>query len=118
MENIRKRIRYDRWRHCRNLEKLAKEKVLVFDVHKENEFITEHIASAQNTPLDLLNDYLDRYRKTNPFIFHCAGGYADVIAASILKEGIHNLIDVQGGFKAIKETKIELTDHVCPSTIN
>ncbi len=103
-----------------DLEKLAKEeKVLVFDVRKENEFISEHIASAQNTPLDLLNDYLDRFPETKPFYIHCAGGYRSVVAASILKKrGIHNLIDVQGGFKAIKETKIELTDHVCPSTIN
>ncbi|MGB2164329.1 MAG: MBL fold metallo-hydrolase [Flavobacteriaceae bacterium] len=103
-----------------DLEKLAKEeKVLVFDVRKENEFISEHIASAQNTPLDLLNDYLDRFPENKPFYIHCAGGYRSVVAASILKKrGIHNLIDVQGGFKAIKETKIELTDHVCPSTIN
>ena len=103
-----------------DLEKLAKEeKVLVFDVRKENEFISEHIASAQNTPLDLLNDYLDRFPENQPFYIHCAGGYRSVIAASILKKrGIHNLIDVQGGLKAIKETKIELTDHVCPSTIN
>ena len=103
-----------------DLEKLAKEEnVLVFDVRKENEFISEHIASAQNTPLDLLNDYLDRFPENQPFYIHCAGGYRSVIAASILKKrGIHNLIDVQGGFKAIKETKIELTDHVCPSTIN
>ncbi len=103
-----------------DLEKLAKEEnVLVFDVRKENEFISERIASAQNTPLDLLNDYLDRFPENQPFYIHCAGGYRSVIAASILKKrGIHNLIDVQGGFKAIKETKIELTDHVCPSTIN
>ena len=103
-----------------DLEKLAKEEnVLVFDFRKENEFISERIASAQNTPLDLLNDYLDRFPENQPFYIHCAGGYRSVIAASILKKrGIHNLIDVQGGFKAIKETKIELTDHVCPSTIN
>jgi rhodanese-related sulfurtransferase len=49
---------------------------------------------------------------------HCAGGYRSVIAASILKKrGVHNLVDVQGGFKAIKETNIELSDYICPSTI-
>tara|TARA_B100001059_G_scaffold114378_2_gene114626 strand:- start:80050 stop:81462 length:1413 start_codon:yes stop_codon:yes gene_type:complete len=103
-----------------DLEKLAKEEnMLVFDVRKENEFISKHIASAQNTPLDLLNDYLDRFPENQPFYIHCAGGYRSVIAASVLKKrGIHNLIDVQGGFKAIKETKIELTDHVSASTIN
>ena len=99
-----------------DLEKLAKEEnVLVFDVRKENEFISEHIAFAQNTPLDLLNNYLDRFPENQPFYIHCAGGYRSVIAASILKKrGIHNLIDVKGGYKAIKETKIKLTDHMCP----
>lgn len=105
--------------NAKDLEKLVKEKkVAVFDVRKENEFLSEHIASAQNTPLDFLNDHLDRFPENNPFYIHCAGGYRSVIAASVLKKrGIHNLIDVQGGFKAIKETKIELTDYVCPSTI-
>ena len=41
-----------------------------------------------------------------------------MIAASILKSrGIHNLIDVQGGFKAIKETGVDTTDAICPSTL-
>ena len=105
---------------AKNLEKLIKEeKVAVFDVRKENEFISEHITTAQNTPLDFLNDYLGHFPESGPFYIHCAGGYRSVIAASILKKrGIHNLIDVRGGFKAIKETKIEVTDYVCPTTIN
>jgi rhodanese-related sulfurtransferase len=41
-----------------------------------------------------------------------------MIAASILKSrGIHNIIDVQGGFAAIKDTGIEITDYICPSTL-
>ena len=98
--------------NAKDLEKLVKqEKVPVFDVRKENEYLSGHISSAQNTPLDFLNDYLDRFPKNNPFFIHCAGGYRSVIAASILKKrGIHNLIDVQGGFKKIKETEIELSD--------
>ena len=101
------------------LEKLIdQDQVSVYDVRKESEFLSEHITSAHNTPLDFLNDHLDRFPENNPFYIHCAGGYRSVIAASVLKKrGIHNLIDVQGGFKAIKETKIELTDYVCPSTI-
>ena len=98
--------------NAKDLEKLVKqEKVPVFDVRKENEYLSGHISSAQNTPLDFLNDYLDRFPKNNPFFIHCAGGYRSVIAASILKKrGIHNLIDVQGGFKKVKETEIELSD--------
>jgi hydroxyacylglutathione hydrolase len=106
--------------NAKDLEKLVKqEKVPVFDVRKENEYLSGHVSSAQNTPLDFLNDYLDRFPKNNPFFIHCAGGYRSVIAASILKKrGIHNLIDVQGGFKKIKETEIELSDYIFPSNRN
>ena len=102
-----------------DLEKLVKEeKVAVFDVRKENEFVSEHITSAQNTPLDFLNDHLDQFPENRPFYIHCAGGYRSVIAASILKKrGIHNLINIEGGFKAIQETKIKLSDFVCPSSL-
>jgi rhodanese-related sulfurtransferase len=49
---------------------------------------------------------------------HCAGGYRSVIAASILKaRGFHNVIDVDGGYTAIKNTTIEITAAVCPSTL-
>ncbi len=106
--------------NAKDLEKIVKqEKVPVFDVRKENEYLSGHISFAQNTPLDYLNDYLDRFPKNNPFFIHCAGGYRSVIAASILKKrGIHNLIDVQGGFKKIKETEIELADYIFPSNTN
>ena len=101
------------------LEKLIdQDQVAVYDVRKESEFLSEHITSAHNTPLDFLNDHLASFPEKDPFYIHCAGGYRSVIAASILKKrGIHNLIDIRGGFKAIKDTKIELTDYVCPSTL-
>lgn len=90
----------------------------VFDVRKEGEYISEHILGAQNTPLDFLNDHLTQFPKKEPFYIHCAGGYRSVIAASILKKrGIHNLVDIKGGFKAIKEIGIKLTDYICPTTI-
>jgi hypothetical protein len=42
-----------------------------------------------------------------------------MIFASILKaRGFDKLIDVRGGFKAIKESnKLPVTDYVCPSTL-
>jgi len=41
-----------------------------------------------------------------------------MIAISILKSrGIHNLIDVIGGYTAIKEAGIPVSDYVCPSTL-
>jgi len=53
------------------------------------------------------------------FLFiHCAGGYRSMIAASILKSrGIHNLIDIKGGFAKIKESGMKVSDYVCPSTL-
>ena len=100
--------------NAENLKKLAEEEnVMVFDVRKENEFILGHMETAQNTPLDCLNDYLGNYPKNRSFYIHCAGGYRSVIAASILKKrGIINLIDIKGGFKAIKETQIKLMDSI------
>jgi glyoxylase-like metal-dependent hydrolase (beta-lactamase superfamily II)/rhodanese-related sulfurtransferase len=81
----------------------------VFDVRKEGEFSGAHIPRAIHTSLGLINDYLDSFPKSTPFYVHCAGGYRSVIAASILKSrGIHNVIDVAGGFKAIKEAGISI----------
>lgn len=97
---------------------IAQKEATVFDVRKEGEFLSEHIEGAQHTPLDFINDHLGAFPEKETFYMHCAGGYRSVIAASMLKKrGIHNMIDVKGGFKAIKETTIKLTDYVCPSTL-
>jgi hydroxyacylglutathione hydrolase len=41
-----------------------------------------------------------------------------MIAASILKaRGYHNLINVAGGFSAIKKTAIKTTDAIRPKTL-
>ncbi len=90
----------------------------VFDVRKPSEFQSEHVVNAQNTSLSELNEHLAEFPEDETFYVHCAGGYRSMIASSILKSrGIHNLIDVQGGFKAIKEAGVEITDYVCPSTL-
>ena len=89
----------------------------VFDVRKPGEFQAEHVDKAKHTSLSELNEHLSEYPENEDFYVHCAGGYRSMIAASILKSrGIHNLIDVKGGYKAIKEAGIEVTDYVCPST--
>ena len=90
----------------------------IFDVRKESEFLSEHVMDAKNTPLSTLNEHLAEFPKEDKFYIHCAGGYRSMIAASILKSrGFHNMIDVQGGYKAIKETNIPTSDYVCPSTL-
>ncbi len=94
------------------------DKLPIFDVRKESEFLSEHVLDANNTPLDFLNDHLAEFPPLKPFYIHCAGGYRSIIAASILKSrGIHNLIDVKGGFKDIKEARIPVSEYVCPTTL-
>ena len=101
------------------LREISKEeKIPVFDVRKESEFLSEHVVDAANTPLDYLNDHLAEFPSNTPFYLHCAGGYRSMIASSILKSrGIHNLIDISGGFEAIKEAGVPVSDYVCPSTL-
>ncbi|MET7028299.1 MBL fold metallo-hydrolase [Sediminicola luteus] len=90
----------------------------VFDVRKESEYLSEHVVDAENTPLDFLNDHMAEFPKEETFYVHCAGGYRSVIAASILKSrGIHNLIDIAGGFGALKKTGVPVSDFVCPTTL-
>ena len=94
------------------------EKPPVFDVRKESEFLSEHIIDAVNTPLDYINDHLAKFPDNKLFYLHCAGGYRSMIASSILKSrGIHNFIDVKGGFAAIKEAGVPVTEFVCPTTL-
>lgn len=90
----------------------------VVDVRKASEYLSEHVIDAENAPLDELNIHLDKFKSDEPNFIHCAGGYRSVIAGSILKSrGIHNIIDVQGGFGAIKMTDVNVSEYVCPTTL-
>ena len=82
----------------------------IYDVRKISEYETSRVNSSVNTPLGEINNYLNDFPEDNDFYIHCAGGYRSIIAASILKSrGIHNIIDIKGGFKSIKETSILTT---------
>ncbi|KAB5490928.1 MBL fold metallo-hydrolase [Flagellimonas hadalis] len=100
------------------LKTLMEKGVPVYDVRKESEFIAEHVEEAHLTPLDFINDHLAEFPEKDTFYVHCAGGYRSMIASSILKSrGIHNLVDVAGGFADIKKVGIPVTDYVCPTTL-
>lgn len=93
---------------------------VILDVRKENEYKSEHLVAAQNIPLDYLNNFISEIDKDKTTYVHCAGGYRSMIFSSILRaRGYNNLIDVKGGFKAIKEScLLPVTDFVCPSTLS
>ena len=97
----------------------ANKDIHILDVRKKSEFLSEHIVEAENAPLDFINDAMSSIDRNKTYYVHCAGGYRSMIFTSILRaRGYDNLVDVKGGFKAIKETeRFRLTDYVCPSTL-
>jgi glyoxylase-like metal-dependent hydrolase (beta-lactamase superfamily II)/rhodanese-related sulfurtransferase len=91
----------------------------IIDVRKGSEHLSEHILGAINAPLDYINESMLLVDKNKTYYVHCAGGYRSMIFTSVLRaRGYHNLIDVDGGFKAIKESELfNVSDYVCPSTL-
>jgi hydroxyacylglutathione hydrolase len=91
----------------------------ILDVRKKSEFESEHIVGAINAPLDYIDESSKVINKKETYYVHCAGGYRSMIFASILKSrGYENLVDVEGGITAMKETAaFDLSDYVCPTTM-
>lgn len=91
----------------------------ILDVRKNSEFLTEHVIDAENAPLDFINDSMLQIDKNKTYYVHCASGYRSMIFTSVLRaRGYDNLIDIKGGFKAIKDNgSFRLTEYVCPSTL-
>lgn len=91
----------------------------ILDVRRESEYSAEHLLNADNVPLDYINNSMSKLDKDKTYYVHCAGGYRSMIFNSILRaRGFHQLIDVKGGFKAIKESgKFEISSFVCPGTM-
>lgn len=98
--------------------KLQKDYKIV-DVRKASENFSEHVIDAINAPLDYVNDSMKNLDKNQTYLVHCAGGYRSVIFNSILRaRGFDNLIDVKGGFNAIKTSGLfPVSDYVCPTTM-
>ena len=92
---------------------------VILDVRKKSEYFSEHVIDAENAPLDFINESMAQIDKKKTYYVHCAGGYRSMIFVSTLKaRGFENLIDVKGGFKAIKESgNFKISDYVCPSTM-
>ncbi|MDZ4668496.1 MAG: MBL fold metallo-hydrolase [bacterium] len=98
---------------------VANPNIHILDVRKSSEYLSEHIKQATNAPLDFINESMLAIDKSKTYYVHCQGGYRSMIFTSILRaRGYNNLIDVDGGFKAIKDSnKFNTTDYVCPTTL-
>lgn len=91
----------------------------VVDVRRASEYNSEHVVGVENFPLDYWKDALTGMKADERYFVHCAGGYRSMVFISLMeREGYHHLVDVKGGFSAIKNTgKAKVTDYVCPTTL-
>jgi hydroxyacylglutathione hydrolase len=86
--------------------------VNILDVRKTSEYDAQHVIGAQNFPLDFINKNMSEVDRNKKYYLHCAGGYRSMIAASVLRtRGFEKLVNIKGGYKAVVETKIPMTEY-------
>ena len=96
-----------------NAEKFEKDLSIkesrVMDIRKKTEYDDAHVEGALNCPLASINEWISTIEANQHFYLHCAAGYRSMIAASILKaRGFNNFNEIEGGFKAISDSKISI----------
>jgi len=89
----------------------------ILDTRKPTEFLSEHLLAAENYPLDYINgEHYSALDRKGHYYLHCGSGYRSLIAASILRaRGYGQLVNVRGGWKAVKETNLPKSDYSCPT---
>lgn len=81
------------------------------DVRKPGEYADSHILDVPNKPLDFIHKNSSEYQADKKYYLHCAGGYRSMIAASILKQqGVADVVNVKGGYGALKQTGLPLVN--------
>lgn len=92
---------------------------IIVDVRKKSEYNAEHLVGSINAPLDYIDETLALVPSDKTVYVHCAAGYRSMAFVSIAaSKGYTNLIDVSGGFQAIKtEGELPVTEFACPTTM-
>lgn len=90
----------------------------LLDARRKSEYDSEHIVGARNFPLDFVNAHMSELDRHARYYVHCAGGYRSVILISILRSrGFDQLVNIRGGFKALKAAGLPLTQYQAPVTM-
>ncbi|MEO9889337.1 MBL fold metallo-hydrolase, partial [Nonlabens ulvanivorans] len=77
------------------------------DVRKPGEYATSHIDGVSHASLDEVHTNSKNLDPSKTYHIHCAGGYRSLIYASIARsQGIDNVVNVLGGYGAIKKTEL------------
>jgi len=81
--------------------------IKLLDVRKPSEWNSDHLRDAHNMPLDFINDHMEEVNGKDRYYVFCRSGYRSVIFTSILKaRGIHNIVNIAGGYNDILKTDI------------
>lgn len=87
------------------------------DARKPGEYNSAHIDGVPLHTLDQIHNQVTELNPATTYHVYCGGGYRSVIFASIAAaNGIHNVVNVEGGFGAIKKTNLRTQKIVETST--
>ena len=92
--------------------------IAVLDVRKDGEYNSAHLEGnhVEHLSLDSIHQKIQGIESQKTYHVYCGGGYRSVIATSILKaNGFSNVIDIAGGFAALKKTQLPMANGVCNS---
>ena len=90
--------------------------IAVLDVRKDGEYNSAHLEGdhIEHLSLDSIHQKIQGIESQKTYHVYCGGGYRSVIATSILKaNGFSNVIDIAGGFAALKKTQLPMVNGVC-----
>lgn len=95
---------------------MAEDDITVVDVRKPSEYEAEHACGIDNMPLDFILENVGEFDPDTKYFIHCRSGYRSLIHTSILKKnGVKNVVDIDGGFVAMKNAGIKMTEFECQS---
>lgn len=77
------------------------------DARKPGEYEKAHVSNVPLHTLDNIHNEVNNLEASKKYHVYCGGGYRSVIFASIAAaNGINNVVNVEGGFGAIKKTNL------------
>ena len=87
------------------------EKPVLVDTREDNEFAAGHVKGAVHLCRGIIERDIElKYPdKATPFVLYCGGGFRSaLVTESLGKMGYTNAISLDGGWRALKESGLEL----------
>lgn len=89
----------------------AGEKHILIDVREDNEYAASHVKGALHLGKGVIERDIEARipEKDAKLVLYCGGGFRSALVAdNLLKMGYKNPISLDGGFRALKESGLEL----------